>query len=206
MNKFKDRLNVALKNEPVNAFANRSGVSEGVLRKYLSGHTLPGLDNLIAIADTAGVNIEWLATGRGLMLIQNRGKRDIVLFKIFFEVYEDYEKKTGKPLSPVEKAWSMSMIFDFYWERKYLDYKDVKDLIYHEIETLHELLRLSNQVINSDVNSERAKERIRDFFKQLWNKDEGEDMANELIGSKILKQPSKGEVIKSLDGPTKKTS
>ena len=207
MDKFKVRLKAALRGSPVNAFANRSGISEGVLRKYLSGPSLPGLDKLVAIAKTAGVNIEWLATGKGLMLIQQSEKRGIGLFKIFFEVYEHYEKKTGTPLSPAEKAWSMSMIFDFYWERKYLgDYEDFKGLIYNEIETLHELLQLSNRVINSDSNGERAKERIRDFFKELWDKDEGEVMANELIGSKILKQPSEGEIIKAPDVPTRKTS
>ena len=203
---FIQRLKKTIGGKSVRSFAEKCKISDTALRQYLSGKSEPTRLPLIAIARAGSVNIEWLVTGDGLMLIQNRGKRDIELFKIFFEVYEYYEKKTGTPLSPAEKAWSMSMIFDFYWERKYLDYEDFKDLIHQEIEELHELLQLSNRVINSDANSERAKERIREFFKELWSKDEGEAMANELIGSKILKQSSEGEIIKVPDVPTRKTS
>ncbi len=45
-------------------FARRCGLSEAAFRKYLGG-TQPSADRLVTIADTAGVNVLWLAAGRG---------------------------------------------------------------------------------------------------------------------------------------------
>lgn len=50
--------------ESVTAFGRRCGIGEATLRKYLNG-AVPNTDNLVAIADAANVNIEWLAAGRG---------------------------------------------------------------------------------------------------------------------------------------------
>lgn len=58
------RLREAIGEEAVVAFGRRCGINESTLRKYFYG-TLPNIDNLVAIADAANVNIEWLATGRG---------------------------------------------------------------------------------------------------------------------------------------------
>ena len=58
------RLREIIGVESLASFSRRCGVSEGGLRKYLEGAS-PSTNNLIAIADTASVSIEWLATGRG---------------------------------------------------------------------------------------------------------------------------------------------
>lgn len=58
------RMREVIGNESVTSFGRRCGIGEGTLRKYFTG-TLPVIDKLIAIADAANVNIEWLATGRG---------------------------------------------------------------------------------------------------------------------------------------------
>lgn len=52
------------KGEAQNAFARRCGVGMTTLRKYLAGAE-PSASRLVAIADAAGVNIAWLAAGRG---------------------------------------------------------------------------------------------------------------------------------------------
>ncbi|WPZ33188.1 helix-turn-helix domain-containing protein [Thalassobaculum sp. OXR-137] len=67
---FAERLKTAIGLEPVHAFAKRSGVGDGSLRKYLKG-SAPSIDKAAAIADAAGVSIEWLATGRGEMRSSN---------------------------------------------------------------------------------------------------------------------------------------
>lgn len=46
------------------AFAKKTEQTYGTMRKYLEGST-PGLDKAAAIAAAMGVNLEWLATGRG---------------------------------------------------------------------------------------------------------------------------------------------
>lgn len=63
---FKYRLHSVISREPsVNAFAKKCGCTEGVLRSYLAGKSLPGLDKLVSIAKAGNVSVEWLATGEG---------------------------------------------------------------------------------------------------------------------------------------------
>lgn len=64
---FKSRVKQAMGEEKARAFARKAGISESVLRQYIKGESLPTLDKLIAIADTARVNLLWLATGEGPM-------------------------------------------------------------------------------------------------------------------------------------------
>lgn len=63
---FADRLAAAIGEETAYAFAARAGIPDATVRKYLRG-TVPGVDNLILLADTAGVRLEWLAADRGPM-------------------------------------------------------------------------------------------------------------------------------------------
>lgn len=60
---FPGRLREAMKNDSVRTFARDCGLSEGVIRKYLDGKSLPTLDRLLAIARAAGVELSWLACG-----------------------------------------------------------------------------------------------------------------------------------------------
>lgn len=60
---FAGRLKKLIGNDSVRAFGRKTGISEKQLRKYLSGGSKPGLDNLISISKVTGVSIEWLATG-----------------------------------------------------------------------------------------------------------------------------------------------
>lgn len=59
------RIREVMDQESQASFARRCGVSEGAIRKYLLGAS-PSTENLIAMASAANVNIEWLATGRGV--------------------------------------------------------------------------------------------------------------------------------------------
>ncbi len=62
---FGDRLEEAIGEKSVHGFAINSGFTESLIRSYLSGKSLPGLDKLIGIANAAEVNLLWLATGEG---------------------------------------------------------------------------------------------------------------------------------------------
>jgi phage repressor protein C with HTH and peptisase S24 domain len=63
-----NRLKRAIGDEKVAPFARRAGVSESVMRAYLSGEKRPGIDNLHGIAAAAGVSIDYLVTGRSVSL------------------------------------------------------------------------------------------------------------------------------------------
>ncbi len=62
---FKNRLSLAQEGMSGNAFAKKVGMSEAVIRDYLSGKTYPSLNRLAQIAKNCDISIEWLATGRG---------------------------------------------------------------------------------------------------------------------------------------------
>ncbi|HIE3655296.1 TPA: helix-turn-helix domain-containing protein [Yersinia enterocolitica] len=61
--RFKDRLREAMGAESGNSLAKRCGMSEAVIRAYLSGKTYPSLDRLAILAEKCEVSIEWLANG-----------------------------------------------------------------------------------------------------------------------------------------------
>jgi phage repressor protein C with HTH and peptisase S24 domain len=61
---FRARLNHLLQRfGSVAEMARRVGVSDNAIYKWLSGRGQPTVANLVALAKTAGVSIEWLATG-----------------------------------------------------------------------------------------------------------------------------------------------
>lgn len=64
---FTDRLKAAIGDISVRAFASKAGVSDTVVRQYLSGKSEPSRTVLLAMARAAGVTVSWLATGEGGM-------------------------------------------------------------------------------------------------------------------------------------------
>ncbi|HAF6296354.1 TPA: helix-turn-helix domain-containing protein [Salmonella enterica] len=63
INRFGERLKVAMKGMSNAELARRSGMSETTIRKYLQGKIYPALDSLAIVADACGVSLTWLATG-----------------------------------------------------------------------------------------------------------------------------------------------
>lgn len=64
---FHLRLKEIVKQESINSFAKKCELPESLLRKYLTGSTLPGTKALVAIANYTNTSLEWLATGTGPM-------------------------------------------------------------------------------------------------------------------------------------------
>ncbi|HGW2997532.1 TPA: XRE family transcriptional regulator [Escherichia coli] len=62
---FGERLRKVVGDKSIRQFASECGISYGAMHKYFSGLTQPTLDNLVVLAKTAGVSIEWLAVGSG---------------------------------------------------------------------------------------------------------------------------------------------
>ncbi len=72
---FSERLRQLIGENSVSSFGKKCGIGESTLRQYLKGG-MPGLDKLVAIAETGNVNIEWLATGDGPMRLGEKVKED----------------------------------------------------------------------------------------------------------------------------------
>ena len=60
---FQERIRATIDGASVNAFAKKCGLAESVVRSYLTGRSLPGLDKLYSLAHGGNVRVEWLATG-----------------------------------------------------------------------------------------------------------------------------------------------
>jgi transcriptional regulator with XRE-family HTH domain len=67
---FHQRLRQAIGNESESSFAQRADIAKSGLNRVLNGGT-PTLGLLIAIANTAGVSIDWLASGKSLSLVKD---------------------------------------------------------------------------------------------------------------------------------------
>lgn len=61
---FEERLKEVQGDESARSFARRIGISDGAIRGLAAGGK-PTLDTLLAIANTTGVELKWLATGEG---------------------------------------------------------------------------------------------------------------------------------------------
>lgn len=68
---FKNRLAEVMQGDSVSTFARKCGMSETVIRDYLSGKTFPSLNRLANIAEKCKVAYCWLATGHNLEDINN---------------------------------------------------------------------------------------------------------------------------------------
>ena len=66
VDQFPVRLKQAVGDKSIRGFARDCGFSDTVLRQYLNGQSEPTRPALLAIARTAKVSVEWLATGQPL--------------------------------------------------------------------------------------------------------------------------------------------
>lgn len=64
VDQFPARLKQAVGEKSIRGFARDCGFSDTVLRQYLNGQSEPTRPALLAIARTADVSVEWLATGQ----------------------------------------------------------------------------------------------------------------------------------------------
>lgn len=58
------RIKEVVGEESVSSFSRRCGISEAVIRSYISNGRSPSIDKAVAIAEAGGVTVDWLATGR----------------------------------------------------------------------------------------------------------------------------------------------
>jgi transcriptional regulator with XRE-family HTH domain len=65
--RFGERLIIAKGDESTYAVAKRTGISESLIRKYLSGASVPLINRAADLAAALKVDLTWLATGEGLM-------------------------------------------------------------------------------------------------------------------------------------------
>lgn len=63
LNIFPERLKVAIGDQSLRAFAEKTGLSKTVLHGYMNNKSYPSLDRLAAIAEASNTPIEWFING-----------------------------------------------------------------------------------------------------------------------------------------------
>lgn len=73
INRFCERLEIAMEGLSNVALASSCGISESAIRSYLKGRSYPAIDKIEAIAKACDAPMEWLITGK-----QNEQSNDLV--------------------------------------------------------------------------------------------------------------------------------
>lgn len=112
--KFPERLKVAIGSKSARAFAFACGLSPAAVHQYLAGKTEPTRLALIAIAHTAGVNLEWLMTGKGT---KDKGNMyDVDIYDGIIEAVESFLQSAGKILPPEKKREIYHHFYELHTE------------------------------------------------------------------------------------------
>lgn len=75
INRFSERLKIAMNGITNVALAANCGISESAIRSYLRGSSYPGIDKIQAIADACDAPMAWLITGEEVVKYDDTGVR-----------------------------------------------------------------------------------------------------------------------------------
>lgn len=113
---FSERLKKALGDRSPYYIEKKTGIAQSLVRKYLSGQSIPGTDKLVILADVCGVSISWLATGEG-----SQDDKAVVVSDAALNTLEDITVKVlelldrRRPeLSAEARGRIVRLVYDFY--------------------------------------------------------------------------------------------
>ncbi len=118
---FPERLRLAMKGRSIREFASSASMSAGTLHNYLNNESLPTLDKLLALVNTANVNLNWLATGVSPMYLggdtnesedPQRKIGDTKILTMIMECVEEVVDELGIGVTVQKKCAVTSSIYD----------------------------------------------------------------------------------------------
>lgn len=122
---MKERIRELMDGDSTSAFARRCGISESLLRKYLSG-AMPSSDRAAAIAEVRGVTTDWLITGRGPKLRADLAGIDKDRLQVAVSAVEEGLQKARKHVPPDRHAELICAAYDL---TKRMDRAEIVHLI-----------------------------------------------------------------------------
>lgn len=164
--------------------AKNSGMTSTVIRKYLSEKSDPTRKKLIAMAEAVGVNVEWLATGKGPMLIGEQERIDVPFLTFLIHYFDEQQNQLEIFLSPKLKALTIAQIYDLFYEEGFI----VNETTSKNIKSVLKVLISMHGLVTTEEGRERAKNLMKTFFMNTINEDESEFEANHFIDSLITVQ------------------
>ncbi|HPD57946.1 MAG: helix-turn-helix transcriptional regulator [Smithellaceae bacterium] len=172
--------------------AYNAGVSPSLIGKYLSGKTDPTRKKLIALAEAACVNIEWLATGEGPMRAGERERFDIELLSLIIESLDDYQASEEVNFTADEKADIINYTYELCYDADLnVAASQTKSLIMNTIKEAENLFSSLDKLLKTEKGKKQAVKIFKKAFGHLLSADEAESQADEFVGAQLLRQHKK---------------
>ncbi len=197
---FVKRLKETIGKKSVRSFALACGLSDTVLRQYLSGKSEPTRLPLIAIAQTGNVRIEWLVTGEGYKTESNDEENEPInnaLLSLVIEIIEEHEAEMPRKINTTEKASLISLLYALCF-----DYDDIASIEKKELlEGLNAILAFGDfldKLVKSEKGIEAAVRILRKAFQKTMSKEDADHCAHETVDAKILEKHMKNGTLKWL--------
>lgn len=181
---FKVRLKFAIGGESINSFAKKCGVRESLLRKYLTSPTLPGMNKLIAVARTANVNIEWLATGDGQKRKSDQERFDLELIALIIGGLDYHETSLAEKLNTTEKTIIILYIYNLYYGVD-LSLHQAKFSLMDTLKGVYSLFASFDGRLDTEKSQEQAIKIFTTILSESFSKEGAKFAAEALIGAKL---------------------
>ena len=114
-----NRIKDCIGTNSINSFAKKCDMAESLIRNYING-SIPSLEKATRIADTAGVNLQWLATGEGekekKSTPQPSTAFDIELYNLIILKTEIIIAKNLITITPQKRLEIYQSVYDFLKE------------------------------------------------------------------------------------------
>lgn len=143
-NGFSTRLREAMSGRSIREFASSAHMSAGTLHNYLNDESLPTLDKLISLANTANVSLNWLATGRGPVSFDESStdpskgcgadQLSVEVLKEAIECIEQAIRELNVSMSPAKKSLVTASLYDLFREQR--DEPVNREKVFRLIETV----------------------------------------------------------------------
>ena len=170
--------------------ANISGMSSRVIGQYLSGKTDPTRKKIIALAEAAGVNVQWLATGEGLTRNGEWHEFKPALLTLFIEILEDYKNELGEKFTHKKRIEIFNKLYELSSDN-FPTSEKAKKKIQSTIIDVFDLLPTLERMVEIEKDRKLAQKIVKNIFEKVLPTEEADREAEELIFTRLIKRGQK---------------
>lgn len=194
---FKDRIKKIIElTNSAEKLANISGMSSRAIGQYLSGTSDPSRKKLIALANAAQVNIEWLATGNGPMKKGERPDINLTLLSLVIEIFETYEKECEDKYPPGQKAALVSALYDICLDDDYTT-DEGRQSIRESLIMFLSFEKTIGKAIETEKGRDRVIKILQQHYEKIMAKEDAEIQAEADVNFHIVMKHERMGILKN---------
>jgi transcriptional regulator with XRE-family HTH domain len=167
-----------------------AGMSPSLIGKYLSGKTDPTRKKLIALSEAAGVNVQWLATGEGLMRNGEWHQLKPEFLTLFIEMLEDYKNELGENFTHEKRIEKFNKLYELSSDN-FPTSERAKKKIQSTIIDVFDLLPTLERMVEIEKDRKLAQKIVKSIFEKILPAEEADREAEELILTRLIKRGQK---------------